>query len=126
MEHDAGATCRQKTRLRRAAVYQRTAEPDAEEAAYIRAAAYTECPSGNAGKQLSAQWTDWHKRAEVVFEKTVKLQLAVAVAKAERPKGSRPTARNVSVVAPHTMADGGPVQASQVGPYGGGKVQDRR
>ncbi len=64
------------------------------------------CPSGSDEKQLSAQWADWHKRAEVVFKKAAKLQLAGAAVKAERPKGNRPTARNVSEVAPHRTGEG--------------------
>ena len=88
--------CEQVTRLRKCGKHQWFTPPNAIEAARLFAdtdAAATK--AGYAGPLRSALDT-WHLRAEAVFKSAESMQLAVGLVKAERSKGSMPTARPVA------------------------------
>ena len=64
-----------------------TAENNLLRLAADRAAAAVQPTKGNLEKAMKA----WHLRAEAVLNEAIRLKLAVATSKAERPKGSQPT-----------------------------------
>ena len=91
----------QERRARRCAEYQWHAKPTQAEKTLLQQAAAKAAPQPAEQQDLQGAWAAWHTRAEEVLKHAVRLDLAVRVTAAERPKGSRPTTRTTAEGALH-------------------------
>ena len=93
-------------RLRRCAVYQWHVSPRAAECEHLHQAADAAGPPlFHSTGDVAAVWDRWHARAEAVLRCAERLGLAVCTARAERAKGSLPTARPAAHGAAHRLPE---------------------
>lgn len=98
---DLKVPTRQLTRLRKTALYEWTNHAcGIDETAEIM---FRATPLAPASAPLRERWESWHERAESIAAEAATRGVATQVRKAERPKGSEATSRNVNDTAQHRL-----------------------
>ena len=92
-------------RARRTAEYQWLAAPTASQRQVIQQACGTVASVPLVKLPLLQAWHGWHAKAAAAFVRAVDLDVAVRVVKAERDKGSCPSARRVPSLSCHRPAE---------------------